>query len=221
MYISIYAYIYIYIYIYTSAGAQDCTPEIDALEIIPDLRGVLKWIFGGVFRLMLTCSVASPKFKGLSLSQWTSTGVVQWILAGIFRWMLTSASSGEPSSAPSLGAAAGPGFAVLGVRIAVDFRNFVFLGPRPWHIEIRHRVKKTSTINLFGFETLKLKIRRLKLWKPTVAVREGVENRPRTSRDRTRRAKKALHARSPCQDFAGQAPPRHDFLGAPPARMSS
>ena len=43
-----------------------------------------------------------------------------------------------------------------------------FLGPRPWHIEIRHRVKKTSTINLFGFETLKLNIRRLKLWKPTV-----------------------------------------------------
>ena len=29
--------------------------------------------------------------------------------------------------------------------------------------------KKTSTINLFGFETLKLKIRRLKLWKPTVS----------------------------------------------------
>ena len=43
-----------------------------------------------------------------------------------------------------------------------------FFGPRPWHIEIRHRVKKTtSTINVFGFETLKLKIRRLKLWKPT------------------------------------------------------
>ena len=43
-----------------------------------------------------------------------------------------------------------------------------FFGPRPWHIEIRHRVKKTSKINLFGFETLKLKSRRLKLWKPTV-----------------------------------------------------
>ena len=43
-----------------------------------------------------------------------------------------------------------------------------FFGPRPWHIEIRHRVKKTSTMNMFGFETLKLKIRRLKLWKPTV-----------------------------------------------------
>ena len=55
----------------------------------------------------------------------------------------------------------------------VDFRNFiVFVGPRPWHIEIRHRVKKTSTINLCGFETLKLKIRRLKLWKPTVAQSE-------------------------------------------------
>ena len=43
-----------------------------------------------------------------------------------------------------------------------------FLWPRPWHIEIRHRVKKTSTINLLGFETLKLKIRRLKFLKPTV-----------------------------------------------------
>ena len=43
-----------------------------------------------------------------------------------------------------------------------------FFGPRPWHIEIRHRVKQTSTIDLFGFETLGLKIRRLKLWKPTV-----------------------------------------------------
>ena len=53
----------------------------------------------------------------------------------------------------------------------VDFRNFiVFFWPRPWHIEIRHRVKKTSTIDLFGFETLKLKIRRLKLWKPTVYI---------------------------------------------------
>ena len=28
----------------------------------------------------------------------------------------------------------------------------VFARPRPWHIEIRHRVKKTSTINLCGFE---------------------------------------------------------------------
>ena len=51
----------------------------------------------------------------------------------------------------------------------VDFRNvIVFFGPRPWHIEIRYRVKKkTSTIDLFGFETLRLKIRRLKLRKPT------------------------------------------------------
>ena len=45
-----------------------------------------------------------------------------------------------------------------------------FFGPRLWHIEIRHRVKKTSTMNLFGFETLKLKNRILKLWKPGVAI---------------------------------------------------
>ena len=51
-----------------------------------------------------------------------------------------------------------------------------FFGPRPRHIEIRHRVKKKSTINLFGFETLKLKIRRLKLWKPTV-MRDGARAR--------------------------------------------
>ena len=52
----------------------------------------------------------------------------------------------------------------LGVLGTVDFRNFiVFFGPRPWHIEIRHRVKKTSTINLFGFETLNLEFCDLKL----------------------------------------------------------
>ena len=59
------------------------------------------------------------------------------------------------------------------LRYAVTCRSIseissCFFGPRPWHIEIRHRVKKTSTMNLFGFETLKLKIRRLKLWKPGV-----------------------------------------------------
>ena len=47
------------------------------------------------------------------------------------------------------------------------FFIYFFFGPRLWHIEIRHRVEKTSTTNLFGFELLKLKIRRLTLWKPT------------------------------------------------------
>ena len=47
------------------------------------------------------------------------------------------------------------------------------------HIEIQHRVKKTSTINSFGLETLELKIRRLKLWKPTVYIRSV----QRSSRD--------------------------------------
>ena len=51
-------------------------------------------------------------------------------------------------------------------------------GPRPWHIEIRHRVKqKTSTIDLFGLETLKLKIQRLKLWKPTVVLHQAFRAR--------------------------------------------
>ena len=62
---------------------------------------------------------------------------------------------------------------VVNVRSISEISS-CFLGPRPWHIEIRHRVKKTSTIDLFGFETLKLKIRRLKLWKPTVSGWAGV-----------------------------------------------
>ena len=64
----------------------------------------------------------------------------------------------------------GPGKARAALQAYGRFPKFhrVFAGPRPWHIEMRHRVKKTCTINLFGFETLKLKIRRLKLWKPTV-----------------------------------------------------
>ena len=57
--------------------------------------------------------------------------------------------------------------------ITVDFLNFiVFFGPRPWHIEIRHRLKKSSTTNLFGFETPRLKIRRLKLWRSTVILNQ-------------------------------------------------
>ena len=63
-----------------------------------------------------------------------------------------------------------------------------FLGPRPRHIEIRHRVKKTSTINLFGFETLKLKIRRLKLWKPTVVIRAGLLTPTPTASEKPRTA---------------------------------
>ena len=51
---------------------------------------------------------------------------------------------------------------------SVSETSSCFFWPRPWHIEIRHRVEKTSAIDLLRFETLKLKIRRLKLWKPTV-----------------------------------------------------
>ena len=44
----------------------------------------------------------------------------------------------------------------------------VFLGRDPGTLKSDIVSKKTSTTNLLGFETLKLKIRRLKLWKPTV-----------------------------------------------------
>ena len=47
----------------------------------------------------------------------------------------------------------------------------VFLGRDPGTLKSDIVSKKTSTIKLFGFETLKLKIRRLKLWKPTVRTR--------------------------------------------------
>ena len=56
-------------------------------------------------------------------------------------------------------------------RLTVDFRNFIVLF---WAETLAHwnptSCQKTSTIGLFGFETLKLKIRRLKLWKPTVCL---------------------------------------------------
>ena len=43
-----------------------------------------------------------------------------------------------------------------------------FFGPRPLHIEIRHRVKQKHPQLICSDLRLKLKIRRLKLWKPTV-----------------------------------------------------
>ena len=46
----------------------------------------------------------------------------------------------------------------------------VFLGRDSGTLKSDIVSTKTSTINLFGFETLKLKIRRLKLWKPTVVA---------------------------------------------------
>ena len=46
----------------------------------------------------------------------------------------------------------------------------VFLGRDPGTLKSDIVSTKTSTINLFGFETLKLKIRRSKLWKPTACL---------------------------------------------------
>ena len=50
-----------------------------------------------------------------------------------------------------------------------------FLGRDPGTLKSDIVSTKTSSINLLGFETLEMKIRRLKLWKPTVA-RTGVQS---------------------------------------------
>ena len=60
----------------------------------------------------------------------------------------------------------------LRTSATVDFRNFIaFFGAETLaHWNPTSCQKKTSTINLFAFETLKLKIRRLKLWKATIGT---------------------------------------------------
>ena len=57
------------------------------------------------------------------------------------------------------------------IHITVDFRNFiVFFWAETLAYQNPTSCQNTSTINLFGFETLKFKIRRLKLWKPTLMI---------------------------------------------------
>ena len=53
-------------------------------------------------------------------------------------------------------------------RSISEISSCFFLGRDPGTLKSDIVSKKTSTINLFGFETLKLTIRRLKLWEPTV-----------------------------------------------------
>ena len=69
---------------------------------------------------------------------------------------------------------------IMSIIQSISEISSCFFGPRLWRIEIRHRVKKASTMNLFGFETLKLKNRRLKLWKPGVIMRP---ERPRDQKN--------------------------------------
>ena len=56
---------------------------------------------------------------------------------------------------------------LVGIRSISEIAS-CFLGRDSGTLKSDIVSKKTSTINLFGFETLKLKNRRLKLWKPTV-----------------------------------------------------
>ena len=54
---------------------------------------------------------------------------------------------------------------------SISENSSCFLGRDPGTLNSDIVSTKTSTVDLFGFETLKLKIRRLKLWKPTVVLR--------------------------------------------------
>ena len=65
--------------------------------------------------------------------------------SGFYHWLLARASRGEISWLAG-GAPCGTWSAVLYNRFPKF--NRVFVGPRPWHIEIRHRIKKISTISL-------------------------------------------------------------------------
>ena len=71
---------------------------------------------------------------------------------------------------------AGNRAARAGIGLSGRFPKFhlVLLGRDPGTLKSDIVSKKRITINLFGFETLKLKIRRLKLWKPTVQSRIAV-----------------------------------------------
>ena len=84
------------------------------------------------------------------------------------RWGFPTVSSPLPSLAVGVHLVHAPG--ARACVCTVDFRNLiVFWGAETLsHWNPTSCQTKTSTINLFGFETLKLKIRRLKLWKPTV-----------------------------------------------------
>ena len=62
----------------------------------------------------------------------------------------------------------------MAILHAVDFRNFIVFF---WSETLAHwnptSCQQNIHNNLFGFKTLKLKIRRLKLWKPTVSHGTG------------------------------------------------
>ena len=125
--------------------------------------------------------VLSAKFEFTSWSQ-KAPKTTLWLWPPLLRPPVCSAESGSPRVwEDGKGGAAkryprssedAPPENDAGAFRTVDFRNFVFF----WAETLAHwnptSCQKTSTIDLFGFETLKLKTRRLKLWKPTELLRD-------------------------------------------------
>ena len=150
---------------------------------------------------------------GLSLVQWirywNCPMDCQWhFLTESQFWKIWCAMFCPDSQCPSNVVSAAQHVAVRSAPIcearSISEISSCLLGLRPWHIEIRQRVKKTSTTNLFGFETLKLKIRRLKLWKPTAPPRAAPSASPAGEK---RRRDTFLLQSSEAQRQRGGTPP--------------
>ena len=71
-------------------GATYCTPEIVTSDILVEVSGMFKCMFGIRFRCLFSCSMACS--DELSLSRRMFTGM----LSGPIRWILTCPSSGVP-----------------------------------------------------------------------------------------------------------------------------
>ena len=148
IYIYIYVYIYIYIYTYVFSEGDPAFRQTWPLEASPTS------VYMYIYIYMITC-IMQVLYTCIHIYIYIyicTYNVCVYVCDGcvyINKYIYT--------------------YIYIYIRSISEISSCLF-GPRPWRIEIRHRVKKkTSTVNLFGFETLKLKIRRLKLWKPTAS----------------------------------------------------
>ena len=158
IYIYIYIYIerereiYIYIYIYISLEAFSQGVVLEARRSAGEAcREEAQYCFGAPIPKMSLGDKTSLHVISIYSDKQQLSHNIGWPVTHVHTYMR----------------ACRPAYSHVDIRSISEISS-CFFRPRPWHIEIRHRVKKTSTINLFGFETLKLRIRRLKLWKLTV-----------------------------------------------------
>ena len=169
----IYVYIYIYIYIYRERERERvyiflhsfCTDSSSPRYLLVILHG----------RITVSANLGdSPRSFPLPMKQTISEQPRPWRKScereSCYgdRVQAAPATSSGRSSAPTRRRSDRRGSDVLFMYGRFPRFHRVFLGRDPGTLKSDIVSTKTSTINLFGFETLKLKIRRLKLWKPTV-----------------------------------------------------